>query len=67
MEELKIHTIDGKIVLNNWGVFEKKEVKVRKIVTPQMKEAVIIEAKKKIWFRTGTGLQDAVNGIDADE
>ncbi|WP_278837115.1 hypothetical protein [Fusobacterium varium] len=37
-----------KIVLNNWGVFEKKEVKVRKIVTPQMKEAVIIEAKKKI-------------------
>ncbi|MGN0942678.1 hypothetical protein DW261_06315 [Fusobacterium varium] len=48
MEELKIHTIYGKIVLNNWGVFEKKEVKVRKIVTPQMKEAVIIEAKKKI-------------------
>ena len=67
MEELKIHTIYGKIVLNNWGVFEKKEVKARKIVIPQMKEAVIIEAKKKIWFRTGTGLQDAVNGIDADE
>ena len=67
MEELKIHTIYGKVVLNNLGVYEKKEVKARKIVTPQMKEAVITEAKKKIRFRTGTGLQDAVNGIDADE
>ena len=52
---------DGKVSLKNWGVFEKKEVKARKIVTPQMKEAVTIEAKKKIRFRTGTGLQDAVN------
>ena len=49
------------------GSIWEKKVKARKIVTPQMKEAVIIEAKKKIWFRTGTGLQDAVNGIDADE
>ena len=64
---LKALDEDGKVVLKNWGVFEKKEVKARKIVIPQMKETVIIEAKKKIWFRTGTGLQDAVNGIDADE
>ncbi|HBJ77525.1 MULTISPECIES: HU family DNA-binding protein [Fusobacterium] len=64
---LKALDEDGKVVLKNWGVFEKKEVKARKIVTPQMKEAVIIEAKKKIRFRTGTGLQDAINRGDIDE
>ena len=64
---LKALDEDGKVVLKNWGVFEKKEVKARKIVTPQMKEAVIIEAKKKIRFRTGTGLKNLVNGADADE
>ena len=64
---LKALDEDGKVALKNWGRFEKKEVKSRKVVLPQMKEAVITEAKKKIRFRTGTGLQDAVNGIDADE
>ena len=64
---LKALDEDGKVVLKNWGVFEKKEVKARKIVIPQMKETVITEAKKKIRFRTGTGLQDAVNGFDANE
>ena len=64
---LKALDEDGKVSLKNWGRFEKKEVKSRKVVLPQMKEAVIIEAKKKIRFRTGTGLQDAINSGDIDE
>ncbi|RHG32257.1 HU family DNA-binding protein [Fusobacterium varium] len=64
---LKALDEDGKVVLKNWGVFEKKEVKARKIVIPQMKETVITEAKKKIRFRTGTGLQDVINSGDIDE
>ena len=64
---LKALDEDGKVVLKNWGVFEKKEVKVRRIVIPQMKEAVFTKAKKKIKFRTGIGLQDAVNRGDTDE
>ena len=45
---LKALDEEGRVALKDWGTFEKKEVKARKIVTPQMKEAVIIEAKKKI-------------------
>ena len=64
---LKALEEDGKVVLKNWGRFEKKEVKSRKVVLPQMKETVITEAKKKIRFRTGTGLQDVINSGDIDE
>ena len=64
---LKALDEDGKVVLKNWGVFEKKEVKSRKVVLPKTNEAVIIGAKKKIKFRTGTGLKTLVNGDDADE
>ena len=64
---LKALNEDAKVVLKNWGVFEKKEVKSRKVVLPKTNEAVIIGAKKKIKFRTGTGLQDAINSGDVDE
>ena len=57
----------GKVSLKNWGVFEKKEVKARKIVIPQMKEAVIIDAKEKIRFKAGIGLRNMINGADVDE
>ena len=61
---LKALDEDGKVVLKNWGVFEKKEVKARKIVIPQMKEAVIIDAKEKIRFKAGIGLRNMINGAD---
>ena len=64
---LKALDEDGKVILKNWGVFEKKEVKSRKVVLPKTNEAVIIGAKKKIKFRTGAGLQDAINSGDVDE
>ena len=64
---LKALDEDGKVALKNWGVFEKKEVKARKIVIPQMKEAVIIDAKEKIRFKAGIGLRNMINGADVDE
>ena len=64
---LKALDEDGKVVLKNWGVFEKKEIAPRRIVTPQIKEAVFTKAGEKIKFRTGTGLKTLVNGDDADE
>ena len=64
---LKALDEDGKVILKNWGVFEKKEVKSRKVVLPQMKEAVIIDAKEKIRFKAGKGLRNVINGADVDE
>ena len=64
---LKALDEDGKVVLKNWGRFEKKEVKSRKVVLPQMKEAVIIDAKEKIRFKAGIGLRNMINGADVDE
>ena len=39
------------VILKNWGTFEKKEVKARKVIK----------------FRAGKGLRNIVNGVDADE
>ena len=64
---LKALDEDGRVVLKNWGIFEKKEVKPRKIMTPRMDKATFTEAKEKIRFKAGRGLQNAVNGADTDE
>ena len=64
---LKALDEDGKVLLKDWGVFEKKEVAPRKIMTPRMEKERVTKAGKKISFRTGTGLKTLVNGDDADE
>ena len=64
---LKALDEDGKVVLKNWGVFEKKEVAPRKIMTPRMEKERVTKAGEKIKFRTGTGLKTLVNGDEADE
>ena len=64
---LKALDEDGKVLLKDWGVFEKKEVAPRKIMTPRMEKERVIKAGEKIIFRTGTGLKTLVNGADADE
>ena len=64
---LKALAEDGKVSLKDWGVFEKKEVAPRKIMTPKMDKATFTEAKEKIRFKAGRGLQNAVNGADTDE
>ena len=56
-----------KVTLKNWGVFEKKQVKPRKIMMPKMDKAAFTEAKNKIRFRVGTELQNIINRVDADE
>ena len=64
---LKALDEDGKVSLKDWGVFEKKEVAPRKIITPRMEKAGLTRAGEKVRFRTGTGLKNLVNGADADE
>ena len=64
---LKALDEDGKVILKNWGVFEKKEVVPRKIMTPRMEKERVTKAGEKIKFRTGTGLKTLVNGDEADE
>ncbi|OFL78390.1 HU family DNA-binding protein [Fusobacterium sp. HMSC073F01] len=64
---LKALDEDGKVSLKDWGVFEKKEVAPRKIMTPRMEKERLTKAGEKIKFRTGTGLKTLVNGADTDE
>ena len=64
---LKALDEDGKVSLKDWGVFEKKEVAPRKIMTPRMEKERVTKAGEKIKFRTGTGLKTLVNGDEADE
>ena len=64
---LKALDEDGKVSLKDWGVFEKKEVSPRKIMTPRMEKERLTKTGEKIKFRTGTGLKTLVNGDDADE
>ena len=64
---LKALDEDGKVLLKDWGAFEKKEVAPRKIMTPRMEKERVTKAGEKIIFRTGTGLKTLVNGADADE
>ena len=64
---LKALDEDGKVSLKDWGVFEKKEVAPRKIMTPRMEKERVTKTGEKIKFRTGTGLKTLVNGDDADE
>ena len=64
---LKALNEDGKVSLKDWGVFEKKEVAPRKIITPRMEKERLTKAGEKIKFRTGTALKTLVNGDDNDE
>ena len=64
---LKALDEEGRVALKDWGTFEKKEVKPRKIMTPKMDKATFTEAKEKIRFKAGRGLQNTVNGADTDE
>ena len=64
---LKALNEDEKVVLKNWGTFEKKEVKARRVMIPKMDKIIIIDAKEKIRFKAGKGLRNVINGADVDE
>lgn len=64
---LKALNEDGKVVLKNWGVFQIKEVKPRKIVILKINKSAYTVSKKVIKFKAGLGLQDAVARVDINE
>ena len=64
---LKVLNKGEKITFKNWGTFEQKEVKPRKIMIARINKTGYTKAKKKIRFKAGTGLQNIVNGAGTDE
>ncbi|AVQ28930.1 hypothetical protein C4N20_12845 [Fusobacterium ulcerans] len=63
---LKALEEDKKVVFKDWGVFEKRETKSRKIKMPMWKGERYTEPKEVIKFRAGKGLIKMAEG-DADE
>lgn len=53
---------DGKVVFQDWGVFEKRKMKSRKIMVPMWKESAYTEPKEVIKFRAGKGLIKIAEG-----
>ena len=57
---------DKKVVLQRWGVFEKREMKSRKIKVPMWEEPTYTKPKESIKFRAGLNFVKIANG-DTDE
>lgn len=65
---LKALDEDKKVLFKDWGIFEKKEVKSRKIIIPNFEEIFYTEPKEVIKFRMGLGFKDFINkNGDVDE
>ena len=64
---LKVLDKGEKVTFKNWGTFEQKDVKPRKIMITKIDKTGYTKAKKKIRFKAGTGLQNIVNGAGTDE
>lgn len=60
---LKAIDQDKKVVFKNWGVFEEKDIKSRKLILPDQKE-IYIQPKKLLKFKAGRGLIKFVNRKD---
>ena len=63
---LKALEEDKKVTFKNWGAFEKREMKVRKVLVPTWEKAQYIKPKEIVKFRTGKSLIEIANS-DADE
>ena len=63
---LKALDEDKKVALQNWGVFEKKERKARKVLMLMWEEAGYTEPKEAVKFKAGKALVKIANG-DKDE
>lgn len=59
MEALK----EEKVMFKNWGRFEVKNVKARKVKIPNEKKAFYTSPKKVLSFKCGTGLRERINKI----
>lgn len=58
--------VEDKVKFKDWGLFEIKEMKPRKIVVPVSAEAIYTKPKKTIKFRTGKGLLKLINNESGD-
>ena len=59
---LKALDEDKKVALQNWRVFEKREMKSRKVLVPMWEKPIYTEAREAIKFRAGKGLIKIANG-----
>ena len=53
-----------KVIIKDWGIFEKKEVKPRKILNLATREMMITEEKKVIKFKPRMKMIDKVNELN---
>lgn len=58
---------EKKVTFKGWGIFEKKEVKSRKVSLPKNNRIIYTEPKSVIKFKAGLGLKDIINGAGSDE
>ena len=58
---------EKKVTFKDWGIFEKKEVKSRKVLLPRNNRRIYTEPKSVIKFKAGAGLLNIVNGAGTDE
>ena len=55
---------EEKVIIKDWGIFEKKEVKPRKILNLATREMMITEEKKIIKFKPRMKMIDKVNELN---
>ena len=56
--------VDDKVIIKDWGIFEKREVKPRKILNLATREMMVTEEKKVIKFRPRMKMIDKVNELN---
>ena len=56
-----------KVKFKDWGLFEIKEMRSRKIIVPVSTEVIYTKPKKTIKFRAGKGLIDLINNESGDD
>lgn len=52
---------EKKVIFKGWGVFEKKEIKSRKVLLPRNNRIIYTEPKSVIKFKAGKDLKESVN------
>ena len=55
---------EEKVIIKDWGIFEKREVKPRKILNLATREMMVTEEKKVIKFRPRMKMVDKVNELN---
>ena len=55
---------EEKVIIKDWGIFEKKEVKPRKILNLATRRMMITEEKKVIKFKPRMKMIDKVNELN---